>query len=121
VQITLAAPATLVGLGIGNGSGLGTVRMALYADVGSSPAGARLAVVGPSAFSGTFPVGCTPLAAGTYWVAVLSDQDLTVGQEMVNVVSRYKQAAAPELGTSFGSATADPGAILALYAITIPP
>jgi hypothetical protein len=121
VQITLTADAKLVGLGIGNGSGLGTVSMALYADSGSSPAGARLAVVGPSAVSGTFPVaGCTVLSAGTYWVAVLSDQQLTVGQEMVNVVPRYKQAAATELGVSFGSATADPGAILALYAITIP-
>jgi hypothetical protein len=56
------------------------------------------------------------LAAGPYWVAVVTDSAITMSAVAAAQVTRYT---APNLGSTY-MPTPDPGPNLALYAITIP-
>lgn len=119
VPITLGAAAKLVALGIAGAVGAGNVTLALYSDNTGSP-GTRLALSasGPVGTTRFAVPGCTALAAGNYWVAVLPDAAITMSSSGVPAVpSRCKGAG---LDATF-SPMADGGNNLALFAITIPP
>jgi hypothetical protein len=119
-QISIAATGRLFGLGVGNVGGSAMFRMALYSDVASSPV-ARLATVGPTTGTGTvtFPIAaCTAVTAGTYWVAIMADGPLTIGQD-TNSVTGYDQASSM-LADPAGPVMSVSRNNLAVYAITVP-
>jgi hypothetical protein len=94
--------------------------MALF-DGDTTPGALKAMVSGASPPTGQFAIsGCTSLAAGSYWVGILSAAGIMIGQDEGNLVTRYRQDMVATLDPSASLTPDSPVSNLAVYAITVP-